>query len=67
MALGAGRLPGLCLCQDLCLGEVFGGGLAWQDAGGGGAGAQAKSSPLGAATVRARGHVGAAGLQIPSW
>ena len=35
MALGAGRLPGLCLCQDLCLGEVFGGGLAWQDAGGG--------------------------------
>lgn len=39
MALGAGRLLGLCLCQDLCLGGVRGAGprrdprQAWQGAG----------------------------------
>lgn len=48
MALGAGRLPGLCLCQDLCLGEVLG-RASLAGCGGRGAGAQAKSSPLGAA------------------
>lgn len=45
MALGAGQLPGLCLCQDLCLGEVFGAGQPGRMRGAGCGGAGKIQSP----------------------
>lgn len=72
MALGAGRLPRLCLCRDLCPGRVRGAGPRSPGAGlvgrgGAGAGAGTEPSvPRERPSVRGCGHVAECLLQFLS-